>query len=120
MKYVIYARKSSEEKTKQIQSIESQIVEMKRIAERENLSIVKIFREEKSAKKPGRKIFGEMIKFIEDGKADAILCWKPDRLARNPTDEGTVKWILQQSIIKQIKTNDRDCKPDDNVLLIKR
>jgi DNA invertase Pin-like site-specific DNA recombinase len=117
MRYVIYSRKSSEEKTKQVQSIESQIVEMKRIAERENLSIVKIFREEKSAKKPGRKVFGEMIKFIEDKHADAILCWKLDRLARNPADEGMVKWMLQQSIIKEIKTNDRDYKPDDNVLL---
>ena len=65
MKYVIYARKSSEEKTKQIQSIESQITEMQRIAERENLSIVKIFREEKSAKKPGRPVFGEMIEFFD-------------------------------------------------------
>ena len=91
MKYVIYSRKSSEEKTKQIQSIESQIVEMKRIAERDNLSIVKIFREEKSAKKPGRKVFGEMIKFIEDGKADVILCWKLDRLARNPARRGNAE-----------------------------
>ena len=117
MKYVIYARKSSEEKTKQIQSVESQLMEMKRIAERENLQIVRIFREEMSAKKPGRPVFGEMIKFIEDKKADAILCWKLDRLARNPADEGMVKWLLQQGVIKKIKTNDRDYNPDDNVLL---
>ncbi len=58
MKYLIYARKSSEEKTKQIQSVESQITEMERIAERDNLKVVKIFREEKSAKKPGRPVFG--------------------------------------------------------------
>ncbi len=58
-----------------------------------------------------------MIYFIKHGKADAILCWKLDRLARNPADEGLVKWMLQQGIIKQIKTNDRDYKPDDNVLL---
>ncbi len=67
---------------------------MKQIVERENLTIVKIFQESKSAKLPGREIFGEMIEFIKSGKANAILCWKIDRLSRNPVDEGLIKWML--------------------------
>jgi DNA invertase Pin-like site-specific DNA recombinase len=117
MKYIIYARKSTESEDRQALSIGSQISEMKQIAERENLTVVKIFQESKSAKLPGREVFGEMIEFIKSGKAEAILCWKIDRLSRNPVDEGLVKWMLQNETIKKIKTYDRDYNPEDNVLL---
>jgi len=117
MKYILYARKSSESEDRQALSIQSQIDEMQKIADRENLEVVKIFQESKSAKKPGREKFNEMIEFIQQGKADAILCWKIDRLARNPIDEGLIKWLQQTEAIKQIKTYDRDYNADDNILL---
>lgn len=117
MKHIIYARKSSESEDRQALSIQSQIDEMKRIAENENLTIVKIFQESKSAKKPGREKFNEMIEFIQQGKADAILCWKLDRLARNPVDDGLIKWLQQKEAIKQIKTYDREYNSEDNILL---
>lgn len=117
MKYIIYARKSTESEDRQALSINSQIEEMRQLAEKENLKVVKIFQESKSAKLPGREIFGEMIEFIKSGKAEAILCWKIDRLSRNPVDEGLIKWMLQNETIKQIKTYDRDYNPEDNVLL---
>ena len=117
MKYALYVRKSSESEDRQALSIQSQIDEMKRIAERENLEIVRIFQESKSAKNPGREKFNEMIEFIKQGKADAILCWKIDRLARNPLDDGLIKWLQQNEVIKQIKTFDRDYNADDNILL---
>ncbi len=117
MKYIIYARKSSESEDRQAKSIEDQISTMREIARRDGIEIVQIFQESKSAKDPGRPIFNEMIKKFEQGKFDAILCWKIDRLARNPKDEGTIKWMLQKGIIKIIKTNDRDYLPDDNALI---
>ena len=117
MKYVIYARKSTESEDRQTLSIQSQIIEMQEIAKRENLDIVKLFQESKSAKAPGRPVFSEMIEFIKKGKADGILCWKIDRLARNPLDEGLIKWMLQKSEIKQIKTSERDYNPEDNVVI---
>jgi len=117
MKFVIYARKSSEGEERQAKSIEDQINIMKEIAKRDNLDIVQIYYESKSAKSPGRPVFDEMIKKFEKGKFDAILCWKIDRLARNPKDEGTIKWMLQKGVIKIIKTNDRDYLPDDNSLI---
>ena len=37
---------------------------------------------------------------IESGKVDAILCWKIDRLTRNPVDGGQIQWLLQNNKIK--------------------
>lgn len=117
MKYVIYARKSSESEDRQAKSIEDQISVLQEIAKRDKLDILKIYSESKSAKSPGRPVFDEMIKEFEKGQYDAILCWKIDRLARNPKDEGTIKWMLQKGAIKIIKTFERDYLPDDNALI---
>ena len=117
LRYVLYARKSSESEDRQALSIQSQMYEMKEVAKREKLKIVKIFQESKSAKAPGRPIFGEMMKLIQSKKAEGILCWKIDRLARNPVDEGLIKWLLQNEVIKNIKTFERDYFPEDNVVI---
>ncbi len=117
MNYIIYARKSSEGEDRQSLSIQSQIIEMEEIAKREGLKVVKVFQESKSARAPGRPVFAEMMKFIEQGRAEGILCWKIDRLARNPVDEGAIKWLLQNNTIKRITTFDRDYNPEDNVVI---
>jgi hypothetical protein len=43
--------------------------------------------------------------------------WKLDRLARNPIDDDTISWILQQSIIRHLQTFQRGYHPTDNVLM---
>jgi len=116
-KYFIYCRKSTEDEDRQVLSLDSQEKELKEIAVRNGSKVVATFRESKSAKAPGREIFNDMVARIQRGEADGILCWKLDRLARNPVDEGTVKWLLQSSIVKQITTHEREYTPDDNVLL---
>jgi len=68
MKYVIYARKSSEDEDRQILSIEAQLVELREFAAKEKLDIVASFQEAKTAKEPGRIKFGEMLSFLEKGK----------------------------------------------------
>jgi len=73
MKYLIYCRKSTEDKKKQVLSLSSQKHELESIAKKLNLNVVGIYSEEKSAKKLGRSEFAKMIKDISDGKADAIL-----------------------------------------------
>lgn len=119
MKYFIYARKSSEDKNKQIASIDDQITEMKKLADQFNLEIVDIFQESKSAKKPSnREQFSLMVQKIHEGKADGIICWKLDRLARNPVDAGTIKWMLQQGVVQKIVTHGNEYKTGDNVLLM--
>ncbi|NCB21085.1 MAG: recombinase family protein [Clostridia bacterium] len=120
MKYILYARKSSEDKSKQILSLESQMAEMKKLASNLGLDIALTYTESKSAKLPNnRPLFSEMIKLLENSSEDyGIICWKIDRLSRNPIDSGKIQWLLQQGHIKVIQTSDRQYLPSDNVLLL--
>ena len=119
MKYFLYARKSSEGEDKQIASIDAQIKELNTIAERSGIEIVEVFEESKSAKSPNnRPKFNEMIGRLHKGEAQGILCWKLDRLARNPVDGGTVSWMLQSGLIQEIRTYDKSYLPTDNVLMM--
>jgi site-specific DNA recombinase len=118
IKYFLYARKSSENEDRQTASIPSQIEELKRLASQFELPIAAILTEEQSAKAPGRPIFTKMIEDIHRGIAQGIICWKLDRLARNPVDGGTISWMLQQSLIKHIQTFQRSYHPTDNVLMM--
>ena len=104
MKYIIYTRKSTEDEDRQILSIESQFAELREFAAKEKLEIVgPTFVETKTAKEPGRTKFAEMLKQIEQGKADGILSWHPDRLARNAVDGGKIIHLIDKGIIKSLK-----------------
>ncbi len=107
MKFVIYCRKSSEAEDRQVLSIESQVNELERLAERENLTIDKIFKESMSAKSPGRPVFYEMIEYIRKNKGLSLLVWKLDRLSRNPVDGGNLIWLLDTEDIKEIRTYEK-------------
>jgi site-specific DNA recombinase len=117
-RYIMYARKSSESDDRQMASIDSQIQELKRIATENNLNIVEILKESQSAKKPGRPVFNIMMKKISKGEADGIICWKMNRLARNPVDGGQVSWALQEGVLKHIVTYGRGYYPTDNVIMM--
>ena len=71
-----------------------------------------------SAKIPGRPVFNEMMARIQRGEARGILCWKLDRLARNPVDGGQISWLLQQGTIQRIQTHDRSHVSSDSVLMM--
>jgi DNA invertase Pin-like site-specific DNA recombinase len=93
-RYFLYARKSTDTEDKQILSIQSQLTETRLLAEKENLTIIEEFREARTAKSPGRPIFNKMIELIEQGKADGIIAWHPDRLARNSIDGGKIIYLI--------------------------
>ncbi len=103
MTYFLYARKSTDDEDRQVLSIEAQLVELRDLAQKENLTVVKELIEAKTAKKPGRAIFNDMLLQIERGKADGILAWHPDRLARNSVDGGKIIYLVDQGIIKDMR-----------------
>ena len=94
MRYIAYCRKSTDEKDRQVLSIDGQISELKEFALREKLQIIDFVVESKTAKEPGREKFADVLKRIEKGEADGILSWHPDRLARNSIDGGRVIYLL--------------------------
>src|SRR5262245_9732768 len=98
MRYIIYCRKSNDSEDRQLLSLDAKERELLDIANKHNLEVVKILRESMSAKSAGRPIFDEIIKMIDSGKADSILCWKLDRLARNFIDGGRIIDSLQRGV----------------------
>ena len=105
VKYVLYARKSTESDEKQALSIESQVKEMLAIAERENLNIIDIRRESHSAKDSGqRPVYKEILEDVKRGRFNGILVWHPDRLSRNAGDLGSIVDLMDQKLLIEIKT----------------
>ncbi|MCA9301728.1 recombinase family protein, partial [Candidatus Saccharibacteria bacterium] len=102
-KYILYARKSTDVEDKQVLSIEAQLVELRAYAKNEDIQIIDELVEKQSAKVPGRPIFGNMLKRIENGEANGILSWHPDRLARNSIDGGQIVYLLDQTHLQSLK-----------------
>ena len=102
-RFFIYTRKSSEDKEKQILSIEAQLQELRDSAKKENLEIIDEFVETKTAKEPGRPVFNEMLSRIEKCEAEGILSWHPDRLARNSVDGGRIIYLIDTGKIRELK-----------------
>ncbi len=101
--YYIYVRKSTDVEDKQVLSVEAQIVELRKFAADNNMKIAGVIVEKQSAKTPGRKKFNAMMKDIEAGKANGILSWHPDRLARNSVDGGHIIYLLDQARLQSLK-----------------
>ncbi len=98
--------------------MDSQEKTLTELAARFNLNIINIFRESHSAKAPdARPVFAEMMAAIKRGDAHGIICWKLDRLARNPDEAGRIIGMLQRKEILHIKTQEKDYYPEDNSLL---
>ena len=116
--FFLYSRKSTEAEDRQVLSINSQIDEVKTLAERLGLRIVEVFSEARSAKAPGRPVFDAMMRQLYAGQAQGVLCWKLDRLARNPVDGGSVIWAIKQHGIRIITPTQSYSHNDDNIILM--
>ena len=103
---------------RQVLSLDSQEHELITIAEKNALKIVKTFKESRTAKDSGRPLFNEMVAMLQSGKADAIICWKLDRLARNFLDGGLIMDMLQKNIIKEIRTYEATHLPNESAFIM--
>lgn len=119
LRYRLYARKSTDTEDKQVQSLDDQIKYMSDVARREGLHIVgEPIRESQSAKRPDvRPKFRELLSEVEDGKIDGIICWKLDRLSRNPADSGRIQQLLQDGKLQHIQTTEKSYFPEDNAIV---
>jgi len=112
----MYCRKSSEAEDRQILSIDSQVNELRRHASHKGIQIVAILTEAKSAKAPGRPVFNSLMERLYRGEADGILCWKLDRLARNPVDGGAIIWAMKEHGVKIVTPFQMYGQSEDNVV----
>jgi len=120
-RYCLYARKSSESDEKQMMSIDSQIREMLSIAERDQLNVVEVREESRSAKATGtRPEYNRLLKDIDEGKFDGILTWAADRLSRNAGDLGTLVDLMDTGKLVEIRTHGQNFtnNPNEKFLLM--
>ena len=103
LSYVIYARKSTESEDRQVLSIGAQIKELTDYVANNNLTIAETYIEAKSAKRPGRPVFNDMVKELRRKKAIGILCWKLDRLTRNLLDAALISELLETGLRRRLR-----------------
>lgn len=102
--YVIYARKSTEDEQRQVQSIEDQIETCQKFAKKEKLRVADVIREEKSAKVAGKRPrFNEMLQRLYAGEFNGVIAWHPDRLSRNMKESGEILDMLDNDVIIDLK-----------------
>lgn len=121
VRYVLYARKSTESDEKQALSIESQVKEMLTIADRDDLEIIDIRRESYSAKTSGKRVvFKGILADIQRGRFNGILSWAPDRLSRNAGDLGSIVDLMDAKKLIEIKTYTQSFRnsPNEKFLLM--
>ena len=103
IKYVLHARKSTTDENRQLRSIPDQIKEcLQAVRNRKDIDesqIIEIIEEDGSAKSAGqRPLFDKMLEGFRTGKYQGLICWAPDRLARNMKEGGSLT-ILATALI---------------------
>ena len=117
LRYALYARKSKDDKSGIIKSIQDQLNIWREIAPERGIQIVKEYEENKSAKTPGdRPVYKALMADLRSGAVDGILVWHVNRLARNMEEAGALAQMLIEGRIKEIRTPHWTYKPGDNIL----
>lgn len=105
LKYCLYAQKSSESDERQAMSIDSQLTEMRALAQLQGLNVVHELQESHSAKDSGRRpLYNELLRGMKSADYNAALTRAPDRLSRNAGDLGVIVDLMDQGKLLHIKT----------------
>ena len=103
MKYIIYARKSTEEDDRQILSIEAQLVELKNLPPKKNLKLSLLLKKQRPPKNPAELNSLKCCHSWKTARREGIISWHPDRLARNSVDGGRIIHFVDRGLIKSLK-----------------
>lgn len=92
---VAYARVSSKKQEDTGFSIPAQIQLFNTYSERVNIKIVRIFEENKTGGKVGRKVYNEILAYIKEHNIKDVLVEKTDRIYRNFRDYVILDDLIQ-------------------------
>src|SRR3989344_1443166 len=107
MKYFIYCRKSSDREDRQLLSTDAQQRLLTEYAQTHDLEIVHTYVENQTAYKTGRPMFNNMLERLEKGEANGIIAYHLTRIARNSFDGGRTIYMIDDGIIKEIRTPEK-------------
>ena len=103
IKAVPYCRVSSKEQEETGYSLPAQEKLMQEYAERKSFEVTKIFSVAESASgAKQRKVFSEMMGYLEKNKIDILLCEKVDRISRNFKEAIIINDWLEEDSNRQI------------------
>ena len=119
---VIYARVSSREQEREGYSIPAQRRLLAEYARSRGFQIVHEFVDVQSAKNPGRKEFGKMLRLLEtDVSIGIVLVEKTDRLYRNRADALAFEELIEKRgvevhLVKESRVIGRDSRSQDKFM----
>ena len=119
---VIYARVSSREQEREGYSIPAQRKLLNEYARMRAFHIVKEFIDVESAKNPGRKEFGNMLRLLQsDPECRTVLVEKTDRLYRNRTDSIAFEELIENRnveihLVKEGRVIAKDSRSQDKFM----
>lgn len=93
---IIYARVSTDEQAEKGTSIEAQIEKSKAYAQSQNMTIIGIFADDYTGTTLDRPELNKVRVMFKEGQADALICFKTDRLDRS--EWGTNLLYLAQEL----------------------
>ena len=92
---ISYARVSSDAQERDGFSIPAQRKAIRKYAKDKGIRIVKEFEASESARKPGRKVFGELVCYIQNNpNVRVLIVERTDRLTRNFTDGAVIEKLV--------------------------
>ena len=116
MKFVIYARYSSDNQREE--SIKGQIRECTEYAVRNDITILSSYVDRAlSARTADRPEFQRMIADSEKGLFDVVLIWKLDRFSRDRYDSAHYKHILKKNGVRVISARENISEGPEGIIL---